>query len=169
MPLPPEVDQRIRARLEKLADEGASLGDQISKFSWDGLTPPLKRKFSQYKTSCISLLSLLSGLQHINEITSQVIKLKSYEVQQLAGIMWGIKDDYEAGMLQDLAQMVEANVTGDYLTQAEQLLQEGKPGQHDHVPAAVLAGAILENSLRKLCGRQIPPITTINQNKNPRQ
>ena len=46
--------------------------------------------------------------------------------------------------------------------QAEQLLAEGQTGQYDHVPAAVLAGAVLEKGLRTLCGKQTPPIALTN-------
>ncbi|NJO83690.1 MAG: DUF4145 domain-containing protein [Blastochloris sp.] len=60
--------------------------------------------------------------------------------------------------------MIEANVTADYMTQAEQLLDEGVAGQYNHVSAAVLAGAILEDTLRRLCQRQSPPIDTLKPN-----
>ncbi len=42
--------------------------------------------------------------------------------------------------------------------QAEDLLAEGQRGKFDHVPAAVLAGAVLEKALRTLCEQQEPPI-----------
>jgi hypothetical protein len=51
--------------------------------------------------------------------------------------------------------------------QAEQLLAEGQSGQYDHVPAAVLAGAVLEKSLRTLCDKHNPPIPTVNNNGKP--
>ena len=43
----------------------------------------------------------------------------------------------------------------DYMERAKQLLAD-----HDHVSAAVLSGAVLENALRCLCQRQDPPIET---------
>ena len=46
------------------------------------------------------------------------------------------------------------------MEQAEALLGEGIEGQYDHVPAAVLCGAILEDALRRLCQKQTPPIAT---------
>lgn len=71
-------------------------------------------------------------------------------------------------MLEDLTEMIEANVAADYLGQAEQLLAEGQPGKFDHVPAAVLAGAILEDALRRLCQRQTPPIPTTKSDGSPK-
>ncbi len=51
--------------------------------------------------------------------------------------------------------------------QAEQLLDEGQSGKYDHVPAAVLSGAVLEKALRTLCGKQVPPIATVNSKGEP--
>lgn len=51
----------------------------------------------------------------------------------------------------------------DFMEQAEQLLA-GKRPDHPHVPAAMVAGAMLERGLRHLCQRQTPPIETIKSN-----
>ena len=60
--------------------------------------------------------------------------------------------------MDDLAASIERSIAGDYMGQAEQLLTEGQSGDYDHVPAAVLVGAVLEKALRSLCDRQTPPI-----------
>jgi hypothetical protein len=52
--------------------------------------------------------------------------------------------------------------------QAEQLLNEGHPGKFDHVPAAVLSGAVLEKGLRTLCGKQQPPVAILDSKDNPK-
>ena len=52
--------------------------------------------------------------------------------------------------------------------QAEQLLDGEKP-DYDHVPAAVLAGAVLENGLRRLCQRQSPPIEAVKATGQPKR
>jgi hypothetical protein len=78
--------------------------------------------------------------------------------RNLAARLKGIKDDFDGGFLDDLAESIEASIAGDYMGQAEQLLTEGQTGQHDHVPAAVLAGAVLERALRSMCNQQTPPI-----------
>lgn len=80
---------------------------------------------------------------------------------------WGIsflkavKDDLESGFLDGLASKIEGEIAADYMGQAEHLLGEGQTGKFDHVPAAVLSGAVLEKALRKLCGQQQPPITVL--------
>jgi len=69
-----------------------------------------------------------------------------------------VKSDLESGFFDSLGSQIEAEIASDYMGQAEQLLGEGQTGKFDHVPAAVLAGAVLEKALRKLCGQQQPPI-----------
>ena len=51
-------------------------------------------------------------------------------------------------MLFDLRRLISAELLGNLLEQAEFLVTEGY-----HVPAASLAGAVLEDTLRKLCDK----------------
>lgn len=57
-------------------------------------------------------------------------------------------NDYSKGYLLETAALVRAEVFSDLLEQSEHLLEEGY-----YQAAAVLAGGILEDSLRKLCQR----------------
>ena len=79
----------------------------------------------------------------------------------------GFKDDFQKGFLGDLGLEIETAIAADYMGRAEQLLAEGQSGQYDHVPAAVLAGAVLEKSLRTLCDKQSPSIPTVHNNGKP--
>src|SRR4029077_3623059 len=85
-----------------------------------------------------------------------------------SNLEWGIstlraiRDDFKKGFLGELATEIEAEIASDYMGQAEGLLQEGQPGKYDHVPAAVLAGAVLEKALRTLCNKQQPPVSIVN-------
>jgi len=64
------------------------------------------------------------------------------------GIVRAAKDDYEQDMLFSTRVLIEAEVFSDFLEQADHLLQRNYQG-----PAAVVAGAVLEDGLRKLCDR----------------
>ena len=71
------------------------------------------------------------------------------------------KHDFERGLLFDLRALVNAEILGDFMEQAERLLEENY-----YVPAASLAGAVLEDTLRKLCdknGLTYPDKTTIDR------
>jgi hypothetical protein len=61
------------------------------------------------------------------------------------GALKAARDDLDAGMLTDLRQLVTAEAFGDLLETAAHLIEE----KH-HLPAAALAGAVLESSLRTL-------------------
>lgn len=66
-----------------------------------------------------------------------------------------------------LPNQIEAEIAVDYMAQAENLLEEGQRGKFDHVPAAVLAGAVLEKALRTLATRQGPQVPTTGQKGRP--
>ena len=112
----------------------------------------------------------MGGTQRATQITKE-LSIKgsgAHETKSVIGILTGLKSDYELGLLDNLPEMIEANVASDYMAQAESLLAEGRVQQFDHVPAAVLAGAVLEDSLRRLCNRQLPPIPVIKENGEPK-
>lgn len=67
--------------------------------------------------------------------------------------MKGAKDDYEHGYLFETRRLIEAEVFDDFLEQAEHLHTRGY-----HGPAAVIAGSVLEDGLRKLCQRRNLPV-----------
>jgi hypothetical protein len=90
-----------------------------------------------------------------------------WESQVRLGILEAFRDDFNQGFLDDLLLKVEAEVAADYMGQAEGLLKEGQPGKFDHVPAAVLAGAVLEKALRTLCNEHQPPVSIVNAKGEP--
>jgi hypothetical protein len=89
-------------------------------------------------------------------------------VRMFVSVLKGLREDLEHGFLDDLLLKVEAEVAADYMGQAEGLLTEGQPGKHDHVPAAVLTGAVLEKALRRLCDEHQPPIATVDAKGDPK-
>ena len=84
----------------------------------------------------------------------------SSNVDEIVGLLQGLKDDYENGFCDDLENWIVSNMSADYLGQAEALLNEGTSGQYDHLPAAVLCGAVLEDRLRRWCDAQTPTLST---------
>jgi hypothetical protein len=60
--------------------------------------------------------------------------------------MLAAQEDYEKGALFEVKSVIEAELFDDFLEQAEHLLQSGY-----FQPAAVIAGCVLEDGLRKLC------------------
>ena len=69
----------------------------------------------------------------------------NYEhVAGVLGILKAVKSDIKSGFLTDFRGKIRAEIFADFLKMAEQILDDNKDA------AAVLLGAVLENSLRKI-------------------
>lgn len=158
MPLPPEVDKRIRDRFDNILKQA----EQLSISRGD-------TAYYEVKTQLLSLMNFVSPTSdYLHRLRDEINQWNSNAFYLLKGYIQGLKADYEAGMFESLTDVIEANVVSNYLGQAEQLLGGGISGQFDHVPAAVLAGAVLEDALRRLCQRQSPPIDTQKPDGSPK-
>jgi hypothetical protein len=73
----------------------------------------------------------------------------SWIASQLGAIVSALADDYEHGGLLTVAELVHADVFDDFLELAGELLDKGYVA-----PAAVVAGSVLEEHLRKLADKR---------------
>jgi hypothetical protein len=69
------------------------------------------------------------------------------------GVLQAAKQDFDAGQFTDLRRLVRADLLDDFISQAEELQQSGF-----NEAAVSLAGAILEDTLRKLCDKHSIPV-----------
>ena len=72
----------------------------------------------------------------------------SLQLPHLMSIVDALRHDYAAGGLAPLSELIRAEVFDDFLEMSEHLLEQGYKD-----PAAVVAGSVLEQHLRKLCNR----------------
>lgn len=122
-------------------------------------------RYVEWRTKAATLVShvLPKDNIHIASVEGLTQLTPTAEHMEWAtGFLKAVKNDLESGFLDGLATVIEAEIAADYMGQAEQLLGEGQTGKFDHVPAAVLSGAVLEKALRRLCGQQQPPIPVVN-------
>jgi hypothetical protein len=70
-------------------------------------------------------------------------------LRRLKSIFSAAREDYEGGYLRSTRSLIQAEVFDSELEQAQALLDAGYKS-----PSAVVAGVILETSLRELCDRQ---------------
>lgn len=75
-----------------------------------------------------------------------------YAVGLFLGILRAMRADYAAGYLASVAELIHADVFADFLEMADHLLSQGYKD-----PAAVMAGSVLEEHLRKLCDKSGVP------------
>lgn len=81
-------------------------------------------------------------------------------ISQMLGIANTIKHEFEKGLLSNIRALLQADIFADFLEMGEYLLNEGYKD-----PAAVIIGAVLEDSLRKLCDKN--GIATTKNNGKP--
>lgn len=175
--LPPNLLSKYLTRFDELIAEGEYISQAIKKVPSERYPGDYSFKNSEFqllakwKINCASLLDQLLPPQSIHkELINEIKRIKDsskYSLEICIYKLKAIKEDYERGFLGDLMLQVESEIAADYMGQAEQLLNEGQTGKYDHVPAAVLSGAVLEKALRTLCERQSPPVPTVNEKKQP--
>lgn len=79
---------------------------------------------------------------------SQSLYANSEFCDYYAGLLLALKADYEGGFFESLPELIHADVFNDFIEMAEHLME-----QNYKDPAAVIAGSVLEEHLRKLCGK----------------
>lgn len=73
----------------------------------------------------------------------------------ILGILNTLRSDYEAGLLTSVAELIRADVFGDFLEMADELVGKGYKDA-----AAVITGSVLEEHLRKLADKFAVPVMT---------
>ena len=176
MGLPPRLQQKYLARFETLIAEGegihADMQVTTSRHEYWDRTSDVRRKyqvdwgrFVEWRTKVASLLSNIvpeSNVNHRAVINIPNLSNQKGRLEYGIALLKGIREDFTYGLLDDLVIQIEAEISADYMSQAEALLGEGQKSDIDHIPAAVLAGAVLEKALRTICSNNKPPITTEN-------
>ncbi|MBI1258356.1 MAG: DUF4145 domain-containing protein [Chloroflexi bacterium] len=183
MPLPPHIDQTIRQTFPALLKEGTELLDLMKNNNTRVIrgtfgdertektdVPDLSEMhFSTLKTKYLLLLQQLSPDRNIS-IRDTIADVRSLEnrishLEKLLGLIKGIHFGYKRGLIESLiADEIEERNATSYLDQATQLLREDTSAKYDYISAAILTGAVLENTLRKLCQQQTPPVATTREN-----
>jgi hypothetical protein len=137
----------------------------LSKRGWDGDRfqdrHPASNDYIRFRTEAMNLIRRSCGQDsdHYRELKrfadTKETSNNSYYFVHCLGVVEAAKRDFESGLLFDMRRLISAEILGDFIEQAEALLANSY-----HVPAASLAGAILEDTLRKLCEKNAIPIPT---------
>jgi len=188
--LPPKLTKKILDRFDELIVEGEAIQKAIKKIPGKPIRSFIGRgyldgevrnspdtykvdweDFVKWRTSVKTLLAKIIKPEHTH---SKTVESFSELPNKKGGLEYGIsilrslREDFAKGFLVDLKILVEAEIASDYMGQATSLITEGQSGKFDHVPAAVLAGAVLEKSLRTLCVEQTAPIPVAKENGAPK-
>ncbi len=174
MPLPYELDKEIRSRFDELIEEVEKLLAECDIHDHSHAS-----RYWEWIVKTSNLISMLFGntdqrakYQDIIEYDTTIGYVSENrrrwfllpDVRRKVATLKGIRNNYVNGFYVSLEERIIADVSGDYMEQAKALLDEGIRDQYDHVPAAVLCGAVLEDALRRLCLRQTPTIKITKSN-----
>jgi len=161
----------IEARLSQAFDELIAEGERILRANgWpsdDHYRHPENVDYLRFRTEALNLIRRACGQDsdHYRELRriaeGKETGLNSYYYRDCFGILQAAERDFSRGLLFDVKNLVAAELFVDFLEQAEHLVQNGF-----HAPAASLAGAVLEDGLRKLCHKanlDVPEKTNIDR------
>ena len=119
----------------------------------------------QWTTSVQSLLVRVFGPDDptYENFSTRARKTSVHPISRFEGlrsVFLSAKDQYEGGHLFDVRNLVHADVIADELEQAKHFLHKGFK-----VPAAVIAGTVLETTLREMCSQHpsLTPADNINK------
>ena len=139
----------------KLVQEGQRI---LSASGWDGKqyrSHPGDKDYLQFRIGATNLVRRSCGedsdhYQQLKRLAEGGYSaVNSYYFVHCLGVLEAARSDFEAGLLFDMRALISAELLGDFLAQSEALLAAGY-----HIPAASLAGAVLEDTLRQLCRRR---------------
>lgn len=158
----------ISKRFEGLIAEGREI---LNRCGWTGYEykahfPP-EDAYLRFRTEAMNLIRRSCGedSDHYRELRRLAESKESanagFYLIHAIGIVEAAKKDFDAGLLSDMRALITAEVFADFIEQSEHLLENGF-----YIPAASLIGAVLEDTLRKLCEKNnisIPASTKIDR------
>lgn len=116
--------------------------------------------FVEWRFACITVLEAVIPNSSLHR--KSIDQFASFQNKPSArdhgvSFLKAIKKDFEDGFFESLEAQIDAEISSDYLHQAEQLLTHGKSENKSYIPAAVLSGAVLERGLRSIATKLQPP------------
>ncbi len=148
------MNDRLKKRFDELLNEASFIYDRYQRSE----TPTSYIEESEWRlgeekwfASVDSLISKVFGEQspHREKFIESPSMYSKEDVifRSHLAIFKAAKEDYDCG-LTDLRALISADVFSDELEQAEELLTSKYK-----IPAAVVAGTVLESTIRSMCGK----------------
>lgn len=149
--------ERLVARVGELIEKGGAVVSTHRPPSPGVFTRNTLERgaFAEWRAQALVLLTALLGENHVytQRFTAEVTAPAASDVRAGMGILRAVAEDARLGVLTDYRSLVAAEVFADFLGMAGHLRRAGY-----HVPAATLAGAVLEDGLRRLAASHGVPI-----------
>lgn len=152
------VKQKFIERCRQLIREGEKL-KETRQFPppnvIGGLSVVEQETFYKWKNKSENLIIMTSGKDSVyhRDFSKEVTTCYFNNLEIGIGILKGLEEDLKQGFLEKVQDLVVAEVFTDFLDQAEHLLENKYKD-----PAASLAGAVLENGLKKIAKKNDIPV-----------
>lgn len=145
------VDSKLLAQITQLVEQGQSVLATKQRPPPNFITDSFvdERAASEWYTRSLNFLARVFGAdsEHYKAMSKHAQNPTKWTPANMAfGVICAAKADLEAGAIFDLKTLVAAEVFESMLEQATALHSAGYNG-----PAAVVAGCVLEDGLRRLC------------------
>ena len=150
------ISQEIAKRFEQLLSQGeallstrrdsSSFGENVTVIAPDYVDSAMSEEWA---TSCLSFLGrvMSKDSEHYRRFSEHAERIFSHShAVRACAVLRAAKGDYDGGYLFDTRKRIEAEVFDEFLEQADYFLNDGY-----FQVAVVVAGAVLEDGLRKLC------------------
>ena len=154
-----KIDEKNIERLRKLVSEIDSIGETLyhGEHDYESFVNPEKTYEWAYKAlnalenifgdKSKFFLDFKENFKQFGE-NDGLNQISISEVWKVFGIIKAAESEYSNGYIYKLQTLVQAEMFDEFLEQAEELFKKGY-----HHPAAVIAGCVLEDGLRKLCDK----------------
>jgi hypothetical protein len=186
MSLPKNLKSKYSLRFDELIDEGERIYKDIKtehktyRNAYNSYGENVVRtshhidwsRFVKWRTNVTTLLCIVVPKQNVHyAIATDFPQLSNTKDHLEYGIsqLKAIKEDFENGMLESLADQLEPANLAEYMNQAAQFIEESVRGKCEYISAAVLAGAALERALKGLRQKNNPPILIVDNKNMPRR
>ena len=121
-----------------------------------------RSRYFEWRTQVINLLDRVLPIKSpLRNKVAEFLKFRNSasSANEILFTLSAAENDFNSGMFDDLEKQIEAVVSVNYMDQAEDLVKDSTDASKSYIPAAVLAGAVLEKNLRTLCVKNSPPIS----------
>ena len=147
MPASPTFDPQICERFEQLIHVGSAVLATKTVASSGSYVDGVKSE--AWGMSCISFIGRVLGKdsEHYQRFDHHYSRISSFSsAARAAAVLAAAYEDYRGGYLFNTIKRIRAEMFDNFLEQAEHMLADGYFGV-----SAVIAGAVLEDTLRKMC------------------
>ena len=154
------IKRKLFDQFHKLTESGSELMAGKDPKMWDSKVD--KSLYCRWRAQVVNLLDrVLPAKSPLRGRLKDFLdfSIATSSADEILNTLCAVEEDFAAGMFDDLEKRIEAVVAVNYMDQAEELIKDSADTSRSYIPAAVLAGAVLEKSLRTLCVKNDPPIS----------